>query len=424
MLGGQFDRPGDIRPDAALARRAWPLVVPPAYGAARRMAMVADGVGINDRPQPEGDGLGPRRRQNLVAAGADFEGGGQGILHGIGRRQPGLEPGRRIGLARLEHIGHVLGIGVQPEILDAEIHPQQVTGLDDAGAIERALDALPGDVDAGLEPGVELQPGDPLAIPPFHILGGRPPRRDDGAGEALADNGMGGADNLGIHRHLGRGSGGEPVHGQAAGRHDARPHRLWQRRQQLIALARRQPIGKGCLARDVQRDALGRALGDDGGKALPLVRLLLWHPGRRKQPGQPIAAHRQPLDRLALAWVEEHQDGAAPGAERSGVEHGRHHWVFQIFARHQDPHVDAGLAHQARHKRLQPLAEPAVLQRGAVLQPEQRRHCRVAGLGFAQRQRRSRGRQRQCRAGQNSFHPHQFVSRLGGRRSAALASRT
>ena len=78
------------------------------------------------------------------------------VLQRVGVGERALQAGGRVGLARPQHVGVVLRVGVQPRDGDADVAVQHVAALDDRIVAEllggRAL-AL--DLDARLEPGVE-----------------------------------------------------------------------------------------------------------------------------------------------------------------------------------------------------------------------------------------------------------------------------
>ena len=70
---------------------------------------------------------------------------------------------------------------------------------------------------ARLEPGLEFEFADPLAVPPGEILGGGDARLDHLFREALGEDGAGEAYDGGIDGHLLRSPGFEPGDGQRLG---------------------------------------------------------------------------------------------------------------------------------------------------------------------------------------------------------------
>ena len=90
-----------------------------------------------------------------------------------------FSPAGRVGLARQQHVGVVLRVGVQPGHGDADVAVQQVAALDDRIVAELLRGrALALDCDARLEPGVEAEVVDALPPPPHQIAGPRRARRD------------------------------------------------------------------------------------------------------------------------------------------------------------------------------------------------------------------------------------------------------
>jgi hypothetical protein len=58
----------------------------------------------------------------------------------------------------------VLGIGVEPEVGQAEIGPQEIAGPDHFGAFEHPFRALPLDRDGGVEPRIKAKLEQPALV--------------------------------------------------------------------------------------------------------------------------------------------------------------------------------------------------------------------------------------------------------------------
>ena len=402
MRRRQLNRPGGHRADRVRATGGRLLIVPKADRAAGGVSVKADRMRVDRRLQPPGDRRRPRRDEHVVAGRPGTEGTRHRVLHGVRCRQPVTQPLWRVTLARAQHVSEVLRIGVEPQIGNPEIHPQHVARPDHLAPAKLPC-ALPEDRDRRLEPRGELQPGDPFAVPPDEVVGGGRPRRDSACGEALRDDRMRDAHDLGIPRDLGWGACFQPADRQIAGRHDALCM-IADRPAQFIILAGGQPIGEGAFRRYIHGDPTRAPLGDDLPQPLPLVGLLLRLPRGREQAGKAIAAHRQPLDRAPRAGIVEHQDRAPPRMKALGIEHRGEHRILGIFARDEDPHVDTRLAHQPRHQRVEPLAQPGVADLGLLTQRQHRGRERRQCLRLIERGHRRCTQQSRRR--HDRHHPH------------------
>ncbi len=345
------------------------------------MAVIADRVRIDAGFKPRGDGGGAGAGQHRVAADPGLKGAGQRILHPVARRQPVAQPLGRVGLAGAQHIGILLGIGRQPQIGDAEIGPDHVAGLDHRIARQHPRRAAPVDADRGLEPGVDPERADLFAVPPHQIAGAGDAGGDDLVRQPFADDRMGQPHHLPIAFDLGRDTRFQPAHRQHLVAHHPRPERRGQGGHHLVMRAQRHAIGISGGWRGVDGDAARRPLGDQLGQPPPLVGLGLGRPRRLEQPAQPVAADRQPLDRLALTGIEEDQDRPPPRRHAFGVEHGGDDRLLEILARHQHPHVDAAFAHDARHHGVEPFLQPAIDDRRLIAQRQHRRIGRPGRAG-------------------------------------------
>ncbi len=114
----------------------------------------------------------------------------------------------------------MLRIGVEPQVGDAEIGPQQVAREDHRTAAEHPFGALALDADRGMEPRRQAVRGERVAIPPLDIGGRGFPRRDDRARESLRDQRMRDSHDPGVKRDLGGCARFEPAGRQLLARHD------------------------------------------------------------------------------------------------------------------------------------------------------------------------------------------------------------
>ncbi len=104
------------------------LLVPHADRRAGRMAVIADRVRVNGRGDAFLLRLCERTREYVIAAPASNKITRQDILQPVAARQCRLEFLRRIGLARPEHVGVLLRVGIEAQVGDAEVHVQQGAG--------------------------------------------------------------------------------------------------------------------------------------------------------------------------------------------------------------------------------------------------------------------------------------------------------
>ena len=355
------------------------------------MSVEADGVRIDRRLQSLRNRLRAGPSKNFVTRQSGLERFQQRILHAVRRGKAGCQPLRGGGFARLQHIGQMLRIGVQSQIGDAEVGPQQIARLDHRVAAQHPFRALALDADRRVEPGRQAQRSQRIAIPPFDIRRGGRAGGDDFAGKGARDQRMRNADNAGIEFHLFRNAVLEPACRQRFPRHDAVAVGLRQRRTHKPVLAQRHPVAKGAEVGEVDRDLLRVALCHDIRHRLPLVGLRTRLPCRFEQIAEPVSAHGQPLHRLAFARIVKDQDGAAPRTHALPVQHGRDDGLLEIFARHQHPHVDALFAHDLRHHRVEPFGQDAVDNLGTLPHRQQFRHVRSGLFAIAHGDLRRRG---------------------------------
>ena len=95
-------------------------------------------------------------------------------------------------------------------------------------------------------------------------------------------------------------------------------------------------------------------------------------------------AQRQALDALRRPAVVEDVDGAAPRGEGRRRHERPEHRVLVVLPHRDDPHPDPVLAHQPRQHRIEPVAQPLLLDRRLLAQ----RAERLARSGAERRGRR------------------------------------
>src|SRR5205085_3748443 len=167
--GAEFDRPGGVPTHLVGSLGIILLIVPEAYAAPGAMAVIADRMGIDGRLQACRQRLRTRFGQDPVAGQAGPEGAGQGVLDGIGSLEAVLEPLRRVPLAVAQDISEMLHVGIEPQIGDSKIDPDDVALADDLVPLQHAFAALPHDPDRGLEPGAEAEAAHFLPEPPDEV---------------------------------------------------------------------------------------------------------------------------------------------------------------------------------------------------------------------------------------------------------------
>ena len=127
---------------------------------------------------PLGLAGGDRRRQDLVAGAASHKRARQMVLPTIARGERTSQADGDTVLPEARHVAHLLGVGAEPEVADADVGVEDVSGLDHTrSAAERIADAtlqpLALGVNGGLEPGIELQIVKTLADVPLDVVGRR-----------------------------------------------------------------------------------------------------------------------------------------------------------------------------------------------------------------------------------------------------------
>ena len=313
-------------------------------------------------------GLVQRDFEHLVARPAHLHRCQVDVLQAVAIGQARLEPVGRIVLARPEHVGQLLLVGGQPQVIESHVTMQHVAGPDQlppllVGQGQGAVGFPPGlDVDGRLEPGLQAEIQHLLAHPPHHIVGGRYARLDDPAGERFGNDGMAQLDDAWVDDQFGLDPPFQPTDGQPGGLLDAPGIGLAQGRRDVPVFVMRQSVGKGKHLRDVQPNDLGVPLAHHTGQTLVLV-LFVGVPGRLVQIAVSVAVQGQPLKRPILAPAE-HQDGTS--SRRHGrFRHQRHDdRILVIFARGDDPHVKTLALHHLRQHLCQALLQPGVTYLG------------------------------------------------------------
>ena len=134
-----------------------------------------------------------RAREDVVAGPAGRKLRRQQILPAIAGGQRARQPLGDVGLATTEHVAHLLCVGVQAKVRDADVAVQHVAALNHAAvAAERrfggARRAGGLAIHVGREPGRQAQVGEPLADVPLHVSRRGGARRDDAFGKRFGDH--------------------------------------------------------------------------------------------------------------------------------------------------------------------------------------------------------------------------------------------
>ena len=159
---------------------------------------------------------------------------------------------------------------------------------------------------------------------------------------------------------------------------------------------RRQGPGRPLDLALVEPDPLGIALADDAAEGLPLAFALLLVegpgvPGVLEQALGVGAGDVQALDALARTAVEKDQD-LGDGVPVAEGDHGLEDGIEVVLVAGDDPHVDAGLAHEPRQERLQALGRDAVDDVGLLADGQDGRRAPV----LRGRGRRGGGQDERC----------------------------
>ena len=129
---------------------------------------------------------------------------GQQVLPAVadGQRARAGPPGRRSSPGA-QHVAHLLGVGAQPQVADADVGVQHVAALDDRVARRRRTASSgahavlgPLHVDVGLEPDRQVEVGEALADVPGDVVGRGHAGRDHLAREGLGDHAAGQRDDV------------------------------------------------------------------------------------------------------------------------------------------------------------------------------------------------------------------------------------
>ena len=107
------------------------LIIPQPDQRSGAMPVHADGMAVDGPVDPFAAHLGERGTKHLIAGSPRADFFEQNVLEPIGVRQGFPEAGGGIGLTRQQHVGVVLGVGVESERRDAHIAMQHVPTLND-----------------------------------------------------------------------------------------------------------------------------------------------------------------------------------------------------------------------------------------------------------------------------------------------------
>ncbi len=306
-----------------------------------------------------------RTREDLVAAPPRFELAGEDVLPAVAGAQRVAQPLRNAGFSQPQHVTHLLRVGAQPQVADADVGVQHVAALDHDPALaeERGVAlvhrAFALDVDVGLKPRVEPEVLEALADVPGDVVGGGHARRDDVFGERLGDDPPRQRDDVRINLHLTRRARFHPADHEVLGALRSLAKLRRQGFHQAIAQRSRQAVGERPVAADVDPDLFGVELGEQFAEPFPLRVEIAAFPHRFVKVAHRIAAHRHALDAV-FAAVVEHQHRRAPRREHRLGDQRQVDRVLGVLAVDHEPQVDARLAHQARQQIVQSLGQVAV----------------------------------------------------------------
>ena len=221
--------------------------------------------------------------------------------------------------------------------------------------------------DSRLEPGLELQFADPLAVPPGEVLGRGDPGLDRLFRQSVRDDRAGQADHGRIDGHLLRGPGLEPGDGEPLGVHEPAGEVGTERFPERLVFGGGDAVGEAEVRRAVDADHPGVSLADEFGHPGPLVGLGLRVPGARNAPDV-VARHREALHAFLRAAVVEHQHRPPPRRQPGVGEHGADDRVLVVLPRRDDPQVHALTPHDLGQDGLETDLQPAVHERGPLAQ--------------------------------------------------------
>lgn len=185
-------------------------------------------------------------------------------------------------------------------------------------------------------------------------------RRDHPLAEGLSDHAPGQGDDLGIDLNLGGSAGLQPTDHQGLGRGETLRIAGGQDLHQPVPKGGRQAIRHGPVPRHIDPDALGIPAHDHIRQGLPLGVQVASGPGRRVGPPQGVTVDGKALHR-PVGLAEEDQHGRPAGGEGRLRDECEIDGVLSVLAVDDDPHVEAGLGHQARQKRIEPVRQDPVL---------------------------------------------------------------
>ena len=233
-----------------------------------------------------------------------------------------------------------------------------------------------------MKPGRELESADSLSVPPLDIVGRRDAGLDDLRREPLGDDDVGDLADHRIDLHLFGNTRLQPSDGEPLARDEAAVEAFGQRREETVVLRVGHAVSQGKCGRAVDSNGGRIALGDDFGQAVPLVGLRLGIPGARER-ADIVTRHGQALNALLRPPVVKDQDGAPPRRKPRRRQHRLDDRVLVIFARTDDPQIDALAAHQGRHDGVEAGFEPSVHESGPLAHRQDDGH-----LGLSRRIRR------------------------------------
>ena len=194
------------------------------------------------------------------------------VLQGVPVRERFADALGRVGLAGPQHVGEVLGIGVQPRDGDADVAVQHVAALDD-GVVAEIVGALAAalDLDARLKPRLEPEVVDALAPPPHEVAGLGLARRHHRRREHRLRERPHELLHPAEEHFLLRQADGHELERQVLGVAEFRAPFFADRGRHPLQLAARQAVGKCENSRPVDADRPRIPFFDDGLQRHPLL---------------------------------------------------------------------------------------------------------------------------------------------------------